>query len=50
MDAVFNMGVGFCVVCRPHFADSVVKQLEAEGVAAFRIGEIVAGEAGVEIR
>jgi phosphoribosylformylglycinamidine cyclo-ligase len=45
-DAVFNMGVGFCVVCRPPFADSAVKQLEGEGVAAWRIGEIVAGEAG----
>lgn len=49
MDAVFNMGVGFCIVCRPHFADSIVKRLEGEGVAAWRIGEIAAGEAGVEI-
>ena len=49
MDAVFNQGLGFCVVCRPHFADSIVKQLEAEGVPAWRVGEIVGSEAGVEI-
>ena len=49
MDAVFNMGVGFCVVCRPHFADSIARQLEGEGVPAWRVGEIVASEAGVEI-
>jgi phosphoribosylformylglycinamidine cyclo-ligase len=49
MDRVFNGGVGFVVVCRPHFADSIVKQLDREGVPAWRIGEIVAGEAGVEV-
>ena len=30
-------------------ADSVVKRLDREGVPASRIGEIVEGEAGVEI-
>lgn len=49
MDKVFNGGVGFVVVCRPHFADSIVKQLDREGVPATRIGEIVEGEAGVQI-
>jgi phosphoribosylformylglycinamidine cyclo-ligase len=48
MRKVFNLGVGFCVVCSPHFADSIVKQLESDGVSAWRIGEIVSGEPGVE--
>jgi phosphoribosylformylglycinamidine cyclo-ligase len=49
MDRVFNGGVGFCVVCSPHFAESIVKQLADEAVPAWVIGEIVAGPTGVEI-
>lgn len=49
MFKVFNMGVGFCVVCSPHFADSIVKQLAEDGVDAWPIGRIESGEAGVEI-
>jgi phosphoribosylformylglycinamidine cyclo-ligase len=49
MAAVFNMGVGFAVVCRPHFAESIARRLSGEGVPAWRVGEVVAGEAGVEI-
>jgi phosphoribosylformylglycinamidine cyclo-ligase len=45
MDRVFNMGVGFCVVCKPEAADNVLVSLGSE---AFRIGEIVGGPAGVE--
>ena len=47
MDRVFNMGVGFCVVCSPHFADSIVKQLGDDGLEAWKIGTIESGEAGV---
>ena len=49
MDRVFNGGVGFCVVCSPHFAESIVKQFEDQGVEAWPIGEVRDGETGVEI-
>ncbi len=45
MDRVFNMGVGFVVVARPDAADAVQARLGE----AYRIGEVVAGEAGVEV-
>ena len=49
MDRVFNGGIGFCVVCSPHFADSIVRQLADGGCAAWEIGAIADGETGVEI-
>lgn len=49
MDRVFNGGVGFVVICRPTVADAVVRTLTADGLAAWPIGEITAGEPGVEI-
>ena len=48
MDRVFNMGVGFVVVCAPAFANSIVSQMEAEGVPAWVIGDVREGEPGVE--
>jgi phosphoribosylformylglycinamidine cyclo-ligase len=48
MDRVFNLGVGFVVICSPHFADSIVGQLDKEGGPAWVIGEVKAGEPGVE--
>jgi phosphoribosylformylglycinamidine cyclo-ligase len=49
MAKVFNLGVGFVVICSPHFADSIVKQFADDGIPAWVIGEVVAGEPGVEI-
>jgi phosphoribosylaminoimidazole (AIR) synthetase len=49
MRRVFNMGVGFVVICSPHSANSIVGQLAKENVTAWRIGEVRAGEPGVEI-
>ncbi len=49
MDRVFNGGVGFCVVCSPHFAESIVKQFADHGIEAWPIGDIRDGETGVEI-
>ncbi len=43
MDRVFNMGVGYCLVVRPTFADAVARKLEKSGETVFRMGEIVAG-------
>jgi phosphoribosylformylglycinamidine cyclo-ligase len=49
MDKVFNGGVGFCVVCAPSFANSIVGQMQAEGMDSWVIGEIADGDVGVEI-
>ncbi|MBL9094767.1 MAG: phosphoribosylformylglycinamidine cyclo-ligase [Planctomycetaceae bacterium] len=48
MDRVFNMGLGLAMVVSPHFADSIRSQLQDCGVEAFAIGEITAGNGGVE--
>jgi phosphoribosylformylglycinamidine cyclo-ligase len=48
MFRVFNMGIGFAVVAAPFFAESIIHQLEKEGVAGRVIGEIKEGEVGVE--
>ena len=43
------MGVGFVVICEPDAADGVAAQLAGAGFPAWRIGDVRAGEAGVEI-
>ena len=48
MARVFNLGVGFVVVAAPFFADSIVAQLGKMDVPAWVIGEVRAGEPGVE--
>jgi phosphoribosylformylglycinamidine cyclo-ligase len=49
MFRVFNMGIGFVVICAPSFANSIVHQLAADGISAWVIGEVKDGEVGVEI-
>jgi len=49
MFRVFNMGVGFVVICDPATSESVVAQLAKDGVGAWRIGEVTDGDVGVEI-
>ena len=49
MEKVFNMGVGFVVVCRPTLADAVLRELKNAGESAWLIGVIGTGETGVEI-
>lgn len=49
MMRVFNMGIGFVVICAPAFANSIVSQLEKDGVPAWIIGEVKDGEPGVEM-
>jgi phosphoribosylformylglycinamidine cyclo-ligase len=46
---VFNMGVGFVVICAPGAADAIVKQLAGERIDAWKIGEVHDGAVGVEI-
>lgn len=43
MDRVFNLGVGYCLVVRPSFADAVARKLEKSGETVFRMGEITSG-------
>ena len=43
------MGIGYVVVVRPAAADSVRPRLTAAGEEVLVIGEIVAGERGVEL-
>ena len=50
MFRVFNMGIGFVVICAPSFANSIVASTGNEsGVPAWVIGEVKDGEVGVEI-
>jgi phosphoribosylformylglycinamidine cyclo-ligase len=49
MYRVFNMGVGFCAVVSRFFADSILEKAGRLEFPGFAIGEIVAGERGVEI-
>jgi phosphoribosylformylglycinamidine cyclo-ligase len=49
MFRVFNMGIGFVVICAPSFANSIVHQFTKDGIPAWLIGEVKDGEVGVEI-
>jgi phosphoribosylformylglycinamidine cyclo-ligase len=48
MYRVFNMGIGFVFVVGKYYAESIVRQLEEGEVPAFIIGEVRAGEPGLE--
>jgi len=48
MDRVFNGGIGFAVIVSPYFAESVQRQLSECRVPTHVIGEVRAGEQGVE--
>jgi phosphoribosylformylglycinamidine cyclo-ligase len=47
MARVFNMGVGYCLIVRPTFADSIAAQLEKMGEQVWTIGRIKAGKGRV---
>ena len=49
MFRTFNMGIGYVVIVRPAVADSVCARLVAAGEEVFAIGEVVAGERGVDL-
>ncbi len=48
MDRVFNQGIGFVMIVAEYYAKSIQQQLTKDGVPTFIIGEVRAGEAGVE--
>ncbi|MBK7404195.1 MAG: phosphoribosylformylglycinamidine cyclo-ligase [Phycisphaerales bacterium] len=47
MRTVFNMGIGYCVVVRPTFAQAVRERLERMGETVFEIGKITKGKGRV---
>jgi phosphoribosylformylglycinamidine cyclo-ligase len=40
---VFNMGIGYVLIVRPTFVESVIRQLQDLGETAVQIGQIVKG-------
>src|SRR5438270_1507455 len=48
MDRVFNTGIGFVMVVSRYFAESIQRQLADDRVKSFVIGDIRAGDPGVE--
>lgn len=50
MKRVFNLGIGYCVVVKPAFADAVKEHLEKLGETVYVIGEVVKGKGRVRER
>jgi len=50
MRRVFNMGIGYCVIVRPTFAESVKAQLEKLGERVFVIGKVTKGKGDVILK
>ena len=48
MDRVFNMGIGFVMIVSRFYAESIQRQLADDRQQAYLIGEVRAGEPGVE--
>lgn len=47
MARTFNLGLGFMAVCPADDVETVIKRSEAEGIAAYDVGEIVSGDGEV---
>jgi len=48
MDRVFNLGIGFVMIVRPFFAESIQRQLQEHRIPAYLIGEVREGARGIE--
>ncbi len=48
MDTVFNLGIGFVMIVSRYYAESIQRRLNEERVPTYVIGEVRAGEPGVE--
>jgi phosphoribosylformylglycinamidine cyclo-ligase len=44
MYRVYNMGIGFCVVCAPEAVSGVIDHAKAAGVEGWEIGRVVEDE------
>ena len=49
MYRVFNMGIGYCLIVRPSFADAIERKLRKTGEEVFRLGTIAKGTGAVHI-
>ncbi|MBM4072587.1 MAG: phosphoribosylformylglycinamidine cyclo-ligase [Planctomycetes bacterium] len=49
MDTVFNLGIGFVMIVGRYFADSIQRQLQEDRIPTYVIGEVIAGEPGVDL-
>lgn len=49
MYRVFNLGIGYCLIVRPKFAESLTEKLTKLGERVFTIGEIVKGKGEVRL-
>ncbi len=47
---VFNMGIGYCLIVRPTFAESIVRRLERFGERVWTIGRIERGKGVVRFK
>ena len=50
MFRVFNMGIGYVIVVRPHFAESIAAQLRRTGETVFELGKIVKGAGKLQMQ
>lgn len=50
MRKVFNLGIGYCLIVRPTFADGVKRKLEKMGETVHEIGKITKGKGVVKIK
>lgn len=50
MYRVFNMGIGYVVIVRPHFADAVADKLRRLGEQVTVLGRVVGGTGNVQLR
>lgn len=50
MGRVFNMGVGYTLIVRPSFADSIAQKLHKLGETVYHLGEIKRGEGRVHLK
>ena len=49
MFKVFNMGIGYTLIVRPHFADAVTDKLTKQGEKVYTLGKIVKGTGNVQL-
>ena len=49
MFRVFNMGIGYTLIVRPHFADGVAERLRKSGETVYELGRIVRGKGEVRL-
>jgi len=47
---VFNMGIGYCLIVRPTFAESIERRLQRLGERVHRLGKIIKGKGNVQMR